>query len=417
MDVEIESHRIIITDWVITDPDVVGFVSQLEPDEGSPCQQYSEMLLRALRVGVLSIGQAQATVNVDSIRREFDSMQRDLTDALDSVFRADSGKLALALNTYLGEGGKLSDLFDPSRKTSAIGRIQEIFDRHFGGNGEFVRLLDYTEPDSPLRKLHVAFDKRINELQERIIQLQKQQSAEEARAEERELGTQKGFDFEDTLEGMLGEISRPFGDVVTRVGGEASIGRMKKGDLLVQVHENEADGRDVRILIESKREKGKSVTGRTGILQEMEDGMRTRGAHFAIAVFSEDACPGSVGRLRSYSGNRLICSVPPDLSDRLTLEIAYRLARTEACWQARHEGRGIDASRVRQAVEQARDKLDQFRGLKQGLTELVKSAKAVRDNLDDIENEMRCQLNRILAELVEGDEAVNGTVESMTEVR
>jgi hypothetical protein len=95
--------------------------------------------------------------------------------------------------------------------------------------------------------------------------------------------------------------------------------------------------------------------------------------------------------------------VPFDLSDDLSLEVAYRLARTEVCWQARHAGRGIDTGRVREAVQLAQEKLTQFQGLKSKATLLTETANAIRLELDGIEKDIQGQLSRVLEELAEHD--------------
>jgi len=114
-------------------------------------------------------------------------------------------------------------------------------------------------------------------------------------------------------------------------------------------------------------------------LAMMEQAMASRNAQSAVAVFSEDACPCSIGRLRAYPKNRIICSIAPDGNDPIALEVAYRLARTELCWQLRHDSRGIDQAGVAEAVEIASERLEQFKGLKQNMTRLINTARSIRD--------------------------------------
>lgn len=141
------------------------------------------------------------------------------------------------------------------------------------------------------------------------------------------------------------------------------------------------------------------MTGKTGILEEMRQAAVARGARFSIGVFSDDACPSGVGPIRAYPENRVICSVSPDGSQSLPLEVAYGLARSEVCWQLRHDGHGIDRARVKEAVRHASEKLSQFTRLKQNMTKLVKTAEEIRDQLDDIERDIRSTLDGILADM------------------
>lgn len=398
--IAVRTNQLAITDLLITDSDIVRFFADIQAEDEEALQrEHKELLVRALKIGVVALQRAQTRVDLDVIRREFDAWKIQVQDCLDDIFREDQGKLALALSSYLGEGGKLEDLFDPGRRESAIGRIQAIFDEHFEGDGaKFARLLDCSEPGSPLGKLQDVLEKRFKAVDERLTSLREQLAGKEARKEERELAPAKGFDFEDLLHLILDQAAKPLRDTVALVSTQTTDGRAKKGDLLIEVSEAATDGQEACILIEAKRE-SKSIEGKTGILQEMEQAMANRQAQFAIAVFSDDVCPNSVGRLRAYPKNRIICSIAPDGSDSLALEVAYQLARTELCWQLRHEGRGIDQTRVAEAIRHASEKLGQFKGLKQNATNLITTAEGIRQQLDDVEREIRSSLNDILAEL------------------
>jgi hypothetical protein len=352
------------------------------------------------KIGIVALQRSQTRVDLDLIRREFEAWQTEMQHALDDVFTEDQGRMAQVLSRYLGEGGELTDLFDPDRKESAIGRIQAIFDQHFSGDGaKFARLLDCTERDSPLCKLRQVFEDRFKAIDDKMNDLGKSLAAKEAALAERELGTQKGQDFEDMLQTILDRSATPFGDEVTPVGAVAAVGgRSKKGDFVIDLNDRTTDGKAMRVLVEAKRE-SKPLEGKTGILQEMELGMANRSAQFAIAVFSDDACPKPVGRLRAYPRNRVICSIAPDGSDALALGIAYRLARVELGWQLRHDSRGIDQARVTDAIERALEKLGQFKGLKQNMSSLINTAGGIRAQLDTIEADIRCELDGILVEV------------------
>jgi hypothetical protein len=363
--ITVETNQVKITDWIVADQDVVAFFTEIDAENDEALQQeYGELLLRALKIGVVALQRARTRVDLDVIRREFDSWQTQVQDALNDVFKEDKGALALALSKYLGEGGKLADLFDPERKGSAIGRIQAIFDDHFDGDkAKFARLLDYTETGSPLEKLHKALEKKFDDVDTKLAGLGEQLAGEEARLKEREKAPGKGFDFEGLLLPILDQACAPFHDNVDHIGAVATVGRSKKGDLLVELNPADTDGRCARIVIEAKRE-SRALTGKTGILQEMEAAMVNRNAQYAIAVFSDDTCPKNAGRLRAYPNNRLICSIAPDGSDSLALEIAYQLARTQLCWQLRHEGRGLDQARIAEVVKYAQRETCPVHGIK-----------------------------------------------------
>ena len=142
----------------------------------------------------------------------------------------------------------------------------------------------------------------------------------------------------------------PLEDVVSLVGTQAVNGGSKKGDLLIELTQD-TDGKKAVILVEAKRKEGKTVRGKNGILTEIENAKSVRQADFAIAVFSEEACPAEVGSLRDYGNNRVICGIPADGKGHLALDLAYNLARTEVCWQMRHASGGFDRVQVTQVMK------------------------------------------------------------------
>jgi hypothetical protein len=395
-----------IQELVIEDQDVVRYFQSIQIDDDLDSFEVKrETFLKAMKIGVIALERTQTQVNVDFIRSEFKDMQRQMQQGLEDIFREDTGSLAVVLNQYLGEGGKLGDLFDPSRKDSAIGQIQDIFQEHFGGDAaKLAKLLDYTEVSSPLQKLHLGFQDSFEKLEKQFAELREALVAEESRKKEREISSHKGGDFEDVLLPFLEDLIKPFGDMVEHVGTQTVDGRSKKGDLLITVNEQDTGGYEAKIVIEAKRDSGKSLEGKYGILQEIEDSMGKRDAQFAIAVFSDDVCPRKVGKLRAYPHNRLICSVSSDGSDMFALELAYRVVRTELCWQLQHISKNVDQAEVVRAVKYAREKLGQFRGIKSNATHLIKTAEGLRRQMDTIENEIRSELKSILVALKEPDE-------------
>jgi hypothetical protein len=238
----------------------------------------------------------------------------------------------------------------------------------------------------------------LERIERQLSDLAKHLAEKEGKAAERELGTRKGVDFEAMLLSTFDQLSRPFRDVVTDISTIAADDGSKRGDLLVQLNKESADGHDAYIVVEAKR-RSKTIGGRRGILEEMNEAMASRQAQFAIAVFSDDVCPDEVGRFRAYPNNRIICSVDRGGKDLLALEIAYQLARTELCWQLRHDARGVDQAMVANAVRHAEEKLNQFQGLKQNAANLISTANKIRDRLDDIEREIRSALKDVLDEL------------------
>src|SRR5262249_43220172 len=132
--------------------------------------------------------------------------------ALEQVLRANfadgDGRLPRTLETFLGDRGKLrtmvDELFDPTKRDSAIGRVGTMLERYFEGDArKLATLLDPTRLGSPLYQFRDEVAKGFEALQAKLAALE---AAQTARAGERAKSAAKGGDFEDLVESMLGEI-------------------------------------------------------------------------------------------------------------------------------------------------------------------------------------------------------------------
>jgi hypothetical protein len=395
--ITLQDGSLLVDHWEVRDPAVVRFFSAVPAEDDEARQrEWEELLLRAVTIGVIALQRAETQVDLDAVRHEFEAWHRAVEGSLEDVFKQDNGKLATALSLYLGEGGRLAELFDPQRKDSAIGRVQAIFDQHFTGDGaKFALLLDCTNEQSPLRKLQGALSDQVKGLETKMDALKEQVATAQARKEERQLGTAKGRDFEEVLYDLLSELARPFGDQVVRVGDVAGIAGSKVGDVVIELNEKSAGHRGARMVVEAKTS-GRAVNA---MLKELQQATNNREAVYALAVYSDDACPAEVGALREYPDNRLLCSIPADGSERLALEVAYRLARAQTCLQLGFESREIDRAAVSSAVRAAKDQLNSFRALKLSATGIQTAAQRLHEDLGRIESEVRAALDAVLSEL------------------
>lgn len=384
--ITVENGKLHLEDVFIEDEDIVHFFSTISiEDEDDLYSAYFRSLIRALKIGVFAIQRSETQIDIDYIRQEFGVLHRQMGQTLDAIFNKDNGKLALALSDYLGEDGKL---------------LYFLKDEITGEKSKFSQMLDVSEEKSPLRKLHEALDRRFTIIDQQIIAVQKQIAGEKGAKEEAEMGTRQGFDFEDCIEDILIRLSKPYKDVINRVGTQSE-GGSKKGDFIIEIKQ---DGKTARILVEAKRDSGKGVGGKNGILADIDQAKENRLADFAIAVYSEEACPKEVGALRYYNNNRVICSIPADCITYLPLEVAYMLARTEVCWQMQHVSGGIDRARVKQAMDQIQEKLRIFQGIKAKAASLRETAKTLRDDLDDLERSIKESVKIVLQELDDDEE-------------
>ncbi len=239
--VRLDGERIVVERLVLVDAGLAGFVAE------RPADDRPALVERALRIGLVALQDAGVTVNVDAVRREFDGLlsrtaqaNERAAAALDELLRQNfadgDGRLPRTLEAFLGDRGRLqafvTDLFDESKRDSAIGKMRELLGTYFDGDASrLALLLDPTRMNSPLHQFRAEVADGFTRLHERLAAIE---AAAAARASERARSAAKGADFEDLLEAMLGDVARGSGDLVDRTGNEAGdVIRSKKGDFVL----------------------------------------------------------------------------------------------------------------------------------------------------------------------------------------
>ncbi len=405
--VSIAGDRLTVDHLELRDPDLARFVSERAE------QDRPELIERALRIGLLAVRDAGLTVNVDVIEKEFgrlvaqidernEKAGQALAQALRDSFAEDGGKLPRTLERFLGDQGALrrlvADLFDESRRDSAIGRLNDLLGRYFDGDGSrLAQLLDPTRLGSPLYQFRSEVSKGFEDLAGRIQALEK---AAEARAAERARSAAKGFDFEDVLEQLLGEISAGLGDAVERTGtlpGETI--KAKKGDFLLTVDPSRTRGADLRVVIESK---DRAMSTRQ-VIEELAAARQNRSAQSAVIVFTPQHAPANVDPL-AIVGRDVWCVMDPAAPDRLPLECAVRLARIFALDALRERPVEIDVAAVDHALDGIRTQLSAIQGMKSNLTSITNTTTKVAADLDGL----RVGIQRSVTQIEEQLKAASG---------
>jgi len=258
--VRLEGDRIVIEGLSISDQTLAAFLGE------RPAAEREALAERALRIGLLALQDVGVTVNVDAVRTEFDRMMRQAEQvneraatALEQTLRANfadgDGRLPRTLEKFLGDRGALrsmvDELFDEKKRDSAIGRIGTMLERYFDGDAsKLAHLLDPTRLNSPMHQFRQEIAAGFKGIEERLVAIE---AAAAARGAERARSAAKGIDFEDLLDGMLGDIARGSGDMVDRTALEAgTLMRSKKGDFVLTIDPTITRGCDLRVVIEAK---------------------------------------------------------------------------------------------------------------------------------------------------------------------
>ena len=350
------------------------------------------------------------TVNVDVVRSEFEKLLRQAetvndkaAQALEQTLRANfadgDGRLPRTLERFLGDRGALrsmvDELFDESKRDSAIGRIGSMLERYFDGDAsKLALLLDPTRLNSPMHQFRQEMTAGFRSLEERLVAIE---AAAAARGAERARSAAKGGDFEDLLEAMLADLARGAGDLLDRTGTEAgALMKSKKGDFVLTLDARVARGCDVRVVIEAK---DRPMSMRA-MRDELREARENRGAAVAVVVFTPAHAPSGVAPF-NLVGDDVYCVIDPEAPEPATLEAAIRLARLLALASLVEHEVEVDAAAIAAALTAIREQLEAVRSLKAQLTSISTATKAVWTGLDTMRS-------NILARVIEAEAELRG---------
>ncbi len=393
MKINVGKDTIQISEIEIRDQEIVNILSETEESKRE------ELILKAFKVGLIALKNASTAGNVDYVEKEFskfkahventlENVKKDLDDKISGVFEED-GIFPQVLKEYLGEGGKLNDLFDENKRDSAMGKLSDILKRHFDGDNSIIyKMLDSGNPSSPLYTLK-------KELVEKVENIEKALKIKEAVSEAEEKSTAKGFVFQDLVLEKINDIAKILDDNVIDVGNmRGKILNSKAGDILSKLNLRFTSGNKLKIILEAK-DQSKTLPS---ILKELEEAMLNRDAQVAIAVFSSQInSPRESGNFRVYPGGKIICVLDKDTQDSTALEVAYKYSRIEALSEIKITDRKINTTKLESSLSQIRSKLNSVSTIKSSLSSIGSGIEKTKDSLE----ELRLEIFSIVEEMSE----------------
>ena len=400
--VRLDGDRIMVERLVVHDPALASFLRERAADDRA------DLVERALRIGLLALQDVGVTVNVDVVRAEFgklvrqaESVNEKAAQALEQTLRTNfadgDGRLPRTLEKFLGDRGALrsmvEELFDESKRDSAIGRIGRMLERYFDGDAsKLAVLLDPTRLNSPMHQFRQEITAGFKSLEERLVAIE---AAAAARGAARARSAAKGTDFEDLLQGMLADLARGGGDLLDRTTTETgTILKSKKGDFVLTVDARVARGADLRVVIEAK---DRPISMRA-IRDELREAKENRGAAVAVVVFTPAHAPTGVAPF-TLVGDDVYCVIDPESPEPATLEAAVRLARLLALASLVEHEVEMDAAAIGTALNAIREQLDVVRALKASLTSISTATKAVWSGLDQMRSNILARVAEAEAEI------------------
>jgi hypothetical protein len=387
---------------VVVDAALAASLADREPAERPAVVE------RALRIGLLAMQDASTAMDVDVVRREFEKLMAQTTAvnesaarAVEDVLRANfadgDGRLPRTLEKFLGDRGALqqfvNELFDETRRDSAIGRIGGLLGQYFDGDrSKVAQLLDPTRLGSPLHQFRQEISEGFKGVHERLASIE---AASRARADERAKSAAKGGDFEVLLHGMLGDLARGSGDLVDRTGTEtgALLGS-KKGDFVLTLNAALTRGADVKVVLEAKDR----AMSQRAMREELREARENRGAAVSVAVWTPAHAPTGIAPF-SLVGDDVHVVIDPESPDTAYLEAAVRLARLLALATLQEREVDVDAAAIGRALAGVREQLEAIRALKTQLTSVSTATKAVWTGLETLRAGILARVAEAEAEL------------------
>jgi hypothetical protein len=360
--IRVEREELIVESFRTNDREVVSYFKEKRREE------LPRTLEWVLKAGTIAVQSVEVTERIDYIQKEFNELDKRFTGNLDKKVQ----ELDSRFEDIFGEKGK----------------IAEIMESHFGENGKIVKeIFNPTKEGTPLYVLVQEFRRELSDLRLKL-------GIKEELDEVKSRTPLKGYDFEAICEQQLNELAKVNGDEVERTTDKVGVvPRSKKGDYVVAV----AGSGGRKIVFEIK---DVSKISLAQIHESLEESLKNRGCLYGVFVIKNvEALPQSVGWFNEYAGNQLVCALTTQESEQLTnpeiLHIAYRWAKARLFLNVSTSER-LDATRVRELVEELENELQKFRTIKTQCTTIEKSAKEIRSISDDLQDHFGERLGCIL---------------------
>ena len=404
--VRLVGDRVTVEGLIVDDETAVRLVRERERSGEDPVKLVGD----AIEIGARVLDREQAAANAEYVKTEFERAARQLdkefTDKartvaehfgskVDEVFGPENGRLAQELDKLFSDGSatavqhRVRELVSESLTKSREDLVRQ-FSAADGSNplAEFkagtIRVL--RQADERQHQTQQALLERLAGLERQLQGLRDEKDKLEAVEAERERGTAKGRTFEEHVAEALDTVAVAQGDLAEAVGDlRGATG--KTGDVVVSIDACNGPARG-RIVFEAKDRR----LSKPAALAELDKAMEQREADFAVLVIpGEEELPAKLQPLREYNGDKLIAEYDPSDGSRLSLEVAYRLARARVLMSRNSDG-GVDPSAVHDLVERALAAMEDVRKVKNQLTGARTNIDRAYDIVDDLANRVRAHL-------------------------
>lgn len=375
MAIDVTNGTVRIDQFETSDPAVVGLLTGVQQ-----ASERDRLISNALATGARGLMSMGLGVTVEDLEARLRSGAE--AAATETLRQLEAAVVRAAKSLEAGIDLGRSD----SHSTMFLGELQSLL----GANGQllagFRAALDPLG-DSPLAVALSGVRAELTNLRDDLVRNQ-------GRDQEAARGTAKGLAFEDRLDGTLRQIARGIGAVVEYTG--KSVGNLSSvaivGDYLFTL----ADGR--RIVIEVKHQQTIGLTGKNGILAELERAMINRSAQAGLCISALDAYPAEVGSFNVY-GNRVL--VVDDGEGTMIAAALRWLMLAEAAARSDDE---LDIGAIKAGLERLRGTCQRFATNRSALTEVNKSVNKVSESLAEMRDEVLSLVDDLIRNIHPADD-------------
>ena len=345
-----DGKKIFLHNVLVEDEELHKYLREIEQNKRL------EIIIGALRLGLLGLKRINAGAEIDYIEKEFKSMINKFDKMLDpSVNSSHFGRLIMLLKNYFEKGGKIENVLDPMNEYAPIGKLRR----------EILR---------ELRELRDTLTAK---------------SAKEAVVEKTPL---KGYKFEDVCEEVLEEyVHRNIGDELHKTTKTCGvINGSFAGDFVVFLQGTPNN----KIVFETKD--WDTIT-QPQIIDNLERAMKNRDAKYGIFVVKyKETLPKKIGLFNEFRGNMLVCALGSKGTDYFFPEmliIAFQWAKLRIKKETRIDDKIIETIIV--GIEQIGEKLDKFSLIKTQCSNIDKASCEIKKLSDIIKNDIDEQINKV----------------------
>lgn len=345
---------------------------------------------------------AAMTEERDALRRELEAAKSTMTAEVSAV----AARVAEHSSTMMGTmSARVTEIMSgvPSDLKTTIGPQLELLLQQFGSGllAASNQMLDVNNPHSATYGLALQVTRAVSDhadkVSTRLGELEMRLGVADARAEEREKSSAKGFDFEDELEAALGVFAESSGMVLAPTGLEEGLVRKsKKGDFVFR----RSDGSSL-VGIEAKNKTTRtSVAEMHRYLDELQ-----RNRDTPVAVWVTNGVEQNEGKLlRFLSDTRWAVAFDEEIP-----EVLLAVLKFASITAARLRDGGADASGD---IESARAKVSEALTAAEDLGQVQKLAADMVTNANTLSAKVIAVRSRVSSALLSATAALSGDTSS-----